>query len=118
MGACPADSDLALGRGVFVPVGATLAIRFEAENGPIRRHIHRGERIADLEKQFGSTIPEPDPYPAHGATQYRISNGKAYYYLSGAGVCWDTFDGLAVRTDDHGFITSWNRITAYESCYA
>jgi hypothetical protein len=79
-------------------------------------HVFRGERLVDLEKQFGKTIPKPDSYPTSNATDVSISDGKTYMYASGGVLCSETYDGIAVHVDSRGIVKSWSRVSGFQSC--
>jgi hypothetical protein len=80
------------------------------------KQIRRGERLVDLERQLGKTMPQPDPYPTSNATDVSVSDGKAYMFLCSWVLCSETYDGIAVHVDSRGLIKSWNHIAGFESC--
>jgi hypothetical protein len=104
--------------GLFAPLQSAMA---ERNTASLEQRLVRGESRARLEGQFGHGIAQPDhrrEYIAETAREagYGSPRVSEYSYVSGGGLCFVGYLGVAVYYDARDRVRGWKRITWGDGC--
>jgi hypothetical protein len=104
--------------GLFMPLQHAEA---ERNTATLEHRLVVGESRADVERQFGDGIPQPDhrrdyvadTAEAAGSGYTRVSE---YSYFSGSEFCYGGYLGVVVYYDAHNRVKGWKQSTWGDGC--
>src|ERR1035437_6983903 len=104
--------------GLFMPLQHALA---ERNTATLEHRLGVGETRADVERQFGHGIPQPDHLRDYVAdTAEAAGSGYThvgeYSYVSGSEFCFGGYLGVVAFYDAHNHVRGWERFTWGDGC--
>jgi hypothetical protein len=87
----------------------------------LERQLHVGESRADIEKQFGHTIAQPERLDGYSVSSVDAVPGwedhlGEYSYVAGSELCFVAYRGIVVYYDRHERVKRWKRFDSGDGC--